>query len=79
MSRFALFDPRTNYLEWIGDAADVGAALAAARADRSDLTGDVLVYEVSAEESTRLEDWWRSGAKADEFPALVNVGATHRI
>lgn len=79
MSRFALFDTRTSYLEWIGDAQDVESALAAARVDRSDLSGEVLVYEVSAEESARLEDWWSSGAKAEEFPALVNVGVVQRI
>lgn len=79
MPRFALFDPRTSYLEWIGDASGIEAALAAARADRSDLAGEVLVYEVSAEESARLEDWWSAGAKAEEFPSLINVGVVHAI
>lgn len=83
----AVFDSDAGALLWLGDTADVTAAVRALRDqsgdwhadDLYDGDDDVLVYQLVDGEAVKLQQWWDAGNRVGSFPEPVDKGTVYTV
>jgi len=87
MSKIAIFDTGAGFLQWIGEAASVGAALRALQMDvgdwhpegPSDDEDDVRVYHLTDDQAMAVESWAEGERRSTDFPQLHDDGRIYSV
>lgn len=87
MTTIAILDTGAGFLQWIGEAQSIAAAVRSLHEESVDWHADdapddedsLEIYEVSIGEAAEIQAWADSGYKSGEFPKIKDEGTTYTV